>query len=353
VSSTFLIGPKLPIIDFQADGSTYGENMRHVLIALQAVLQANVINLTTSSPPANPTNGATYIVGGSPSGVWVGQANNIAYWSTDDPLFPTGAWFFYPPNKGWIVGNQADGNPYIFNGSAWVEIGGSGGGGVSGKWPGNWIGSNASGYSGSGGTVMHNGGNVGMELELFAAQPQTVQNPTATTPRSVQIQSPSLNVAAGLIDLAQNLTPGIVEDWFMSAEIVGNIFSRYFFGWTDQNQSNVPDYFFTDTPVGNFIGFRWSYGTDVNIKAICQTASFNETIVDTGISAITSRHDFEIVPSPSGIKFYVDGTLVATINTNVPASTTAMSTILSVDPKNNGSSNMNVNFYYVYALLNS
>ena len=68
----FIIGPKIPVIDEQADGSTYGNNMRQFLRMIQALLQANVINLTTANPPANPANGATYVVAAGATGVWTG-----------------------------------------------------------------------------------------------------------------------------------------------------------------------------------------------------------------------------------------------------------------------------------------
>ena len=125
MSTTYLVGPKIPVIDEQNDGSTYGDNMRHVLRMLQALVQCNVINLTTSNPPATPNNGDSYIVASAPTGLWAGQANNLAYWTTDDPNVPGGKWEFYPPFKGWVIGNQADGNLYVYNSTTWVVVGGS------------------------------------------------------------------------------------------------------------------------------------------------------------------------------------------------------------------------------------
>lgn len=228
------------------------------------------------------------------------------------------------------------------------------GGGVLGKWSGNWIGANAAGFTGSGGSAS-GGGNVGMNFVQVTGQPQTVQNPTATVPRGIQVQSPALNTASGYIDIEQNLTPGLVQDWFMNAQIVGTVSSRYFIGFTDTAQGNVATVFFSDTPNANFIGFRWSAGTDVNIKAVCCTSSANITVVDTGVSTVTGRHTYEIVPTSNGgtINFYIDGSLVATISTTVPTNTTAMASIFTVDGKNSGTTTFNINFYYVYTLLNS
>ena len=124
--SAFAIGPKLPVIDFQSDGSVYGDNMRHVLRMLQVLVEPNVISLALNAPPGAPNNGDTYIVAAGGTGVWAGQDQNIAYWTTDDPNNPGGDWEFYTPLKGWVAANQADGNLYKYTGSAWATFGGGG-----------------------------------------------------------------------------------------------------------------------------------------------------------------------------------------------------------------------------------
>ena len=129
--SSPIIGPKLPpVVDSEPDGATYGNDMRLLMRMLQVLIQPNVISMALSAPPASPANGATYIVGASPSGAWAGQANNFAFWTLDDPNVPTGKWEFYVPLEGWLVGNQADGNVYKFTGSAWTVFG-SGSGSVT------------------------------------------------------------------------------------------------------------------------------------------------------------------------------------------------------------------------------
>src|SRR5208337_3945664 len=160
-SNPYIIGPKIGVIDEQNDGSTYGDNMRQVLRMLQALLQPNIINMTTSVPPAAPTNGDTYVVASGPSGLWE----------------------FYAPLAGWLVVNRADGSIYTYSGTAWVKLSTGGGGGVSGKWPGNWIGSNAAGYFEG---AFGQGGNIGMDLAGYGAVAFNVQNPTATTPKGIK-----------------------------------------------------------------------------------------------------------------------------------------------------------------------
>ncbi len=118
-------GPKIPQLFVSALlGDNYYTAGEALLRGLQALVQLNVINLTTSIPPGIPSNGDTYVVAASPSpsGAWTGQANKIAYWSTDNPTVPSGEWEFYTPLAGWIVGNQTDGKVYAYNGSSWAAI---------------------------------------------------------------------------------------------------------------------------------------------------------------------------------------------------------------------------------------
>jgi hypothetical protein len=229
---------------------------------------------------------------------------------------------------------------------------GGGGGGVSGKWGGNVIGANAAGCEGNGGSNIENAGLLGMAFAQSTSQPQSLEPPTATLPQYINMQPAALNASSGYIDANTNITTGILTDWLMSAQMVGNIQSRYYFGLTSCAQGSVHSTFYTNTPNTNFIGFRWSAGTDTNIQAMCGTDSSHITLVDTGISAVTSRHTFEFVPaSATSVKFYIDGTLVATVSTNVPANTVAMSSICTMDLNNSGSSNGYINWWYVYAVL--
>jgi hypothetical protein len=113
------LGPKLPIMVSAALGDNWLSQGNSMLRALQPLIMANVISLYTTTPPPSPSNGATYIVPAGATGIWSSLATNIAYWSMDNPSSPNGEWEYYVPAKGWIVGCQADGNIYIFNGTTW------------------------------------------------------------------------------------------------------------------------------------------------------------------------------------------------------------------------------------------
>jgi hypothetical protein len=72
--------------------------------------------------------------------------------------------------------------------------------------------------------------------------------------------------------------------------------------------------------LGDFMGFRYSTVTaDTNWKACNGLVS--QTTTDSGVAADTNIHLFEIVCDDSvpNIKFYIDGTLVATNTTNLPS----------------------------------
>lgn len=78
----------------------------------------------------------------------------------------------------------------------------------------------------------------------------------------------------------------------------------------------------SDTPSGNFIGFRFSTAAgDTHWQAITQlTNTSSTTKVDTGISVNTSvQQQFAVIATTTSVLFYIDGNLVATTTTNIPA----------------------------------
>jgi hypothetical protein len=125
-------------MDSGALGDLYLNPGNGFLRMMQALIQGNVINLTTTVPPVSPANGDTYVVAAGATGVWAGKDKNIAYWTTRNLSFPTGSWDFYPPLSGWNVYNDADGLFYYYNGSSWVAVAGGLASG-SNIVPGNWF----------------------------------------------------------------------------------------------------------------------------------------------------------------------------------------------------------------------
>lgn len=239
-------------------------------------------------------------------------------------------------------------------GSGTLNITGAGGGGGALKrWPGNWIGFNAAAVVGEG--VLD--GNIGTTCTLTGASGGALISPTATQPKAVNQNAQSIGIlnSYGLLDTNLDVTTGILEDWLAKAALVGSTASRYWIGLSDQAFGAVATVFNTDTPAANFVGFRWSSTTDTNIVAICQTSSSTQTVVSTGVAFSSTPLLFEIVPLSNGtiITFYINGVLVATISTNVPATTVPLGSIIMFDGKNNGGTNAGTNTFYWYALLNA
>ena len=122
-------GPRRGLMINALTGDNFDTDFRKLLRAIDALLDAAVINLTTSAPPGSPSNGDAYIVKASGSGAWSGHDNALAIWTTDNPSAPSGEWEFYAAAKGMIVVNAADSLLYAWDGSAWTAVGSGGGGG--------------------------------------------------------------------------------------------------------------------------------------------------------------------------------------------------------------------------------
>jgi hypothetical protein len=77
----------------------------------------------------------------------------------------------------------------------------------------------------------------------------------------------------------------------------------------------------TDTPDKSTIGWLIDQGSFSHIQAYVATGGGSHTDVDTGVSPDTTNfHQYDIVPDATGtpMRFYIDGSLVATISTNIP-----------------------------------
>jgi len=231
--------------------------------------------------------------------------------------------------------------------TGWSGLGAPFGGGVSGKWTGNWGGFSAA--SGGGGTMLSQFG-----VDFVAVNPSfATQNPTSTQGKFVKLQSGGGNNGMGYDDNAANITLGILQDWIVKANLIGGTSSRYWIGMWDQAEGPTTG-LNTLTPSANLVAFRWDSVTGGNIIAVCQTDNSHQTVVDTGISTAHSVHTYEIVPVGSTVTFYIDGTLVATISTNVPTTSVVMRSIIIGDPEGSiGTSTLEIDLYYFWMLLAS
>lgn len=145
-------GPNLGLLINALTGDTFDVALRQFLRGHDALIMCAVLDRTLSAPPGSPANGDRHIVGPSPTGAWAGQVNAIAVWTTDNPITPGGLWEFYGPKAGFLAYSVADSALYEYSGTAWVAVGGGGGGSVFG----------ASGTSHSTGIVPDPGATAGV-----------------------------------------------------------------------------------------------------------------------------------------------------------------------------------------------
>lgn len=77
--------------------------------------QDSVLDIS-NSPPASGTLGDRYIIGTSPTGAWVGNANNIAEYNGV-------GWDITASNEGFAAWVEDEDMLYVYNGTAWVKFG--------------------------------------------------------------------------------------------------------------------------------------------------------------------------------------------------------------------------------------
>ncbi|UXN63382.1 DUF2793 domain-containing protein [Phyllobacterium sp. A18/5-2] len=87
---------------------THNEAIR----ALDALVQLSVAGRNAAEPPAEPQEGARYIVASAASGQWSGKDNQVAAWQD-------GAWAFFEPQEGWYAWVMEERTFAVFSQAAW------------------------------------------------------------------------------------------------------------------------------------------------------------------------------------------------------------------------------------------
>lgn len=88
--------------------------VNEALRALDALVQLAALDRDLTAPPAEPAEGARWIVAGGASGDWSGHDNEVAAWQD-------GGWSFYPPQTGWLCYVVDEGALVAWTGSAWAD----------------------------------------------------------------------------------------------------------------------------------------------------------------------------------------------------------------------------------------
>ena len=79
---------------------------------LEALVQPVAQTQGDNDPPAVPQEGASWIVGTSPTGAWAGQADAVATWTS-------GGWRFVTPVSGMTMWVEDRAVPALYAGGAW------------------------------------------------------------------------------------------------------------------------------------------------------------------------------------------------------------------------------------------
>jgi Protein of unknown function (DUF2793)/Right handed beta helix region len=93
------------------------------VLALDCLVQINVLDRDLAAPPASPIEGQRFIVASNPSGAWAGNAKAIA-------AFQDAAWVFYTPREGWLAWVGDEDKLVVYDGNGWI-LAASGGGSAS------------------------------------------------------------------------------------------------------------------------------------------------------------------------------------------------------------------------------
>ncbi|WP_298016167.1 DUF2793 domain-containing protein [uncultured Parasphingopyxis sp.] len=84
------------------------------LTLVDALLHPAVEAVGADVPTGAPEPGQAWIVGGSPSGAWAGQADMLAFWTG-------GGWRYMAPRPGMTVHLASAGVDVRYDGATWVE----------------------------------------------------------------------------------------------------------------------------------------------------------------------------------------------------------------------------------------
>lgn len=120
--------PNLSLPELAASQSQPHTTINAALRRLDALVQLTVTSIS-NAPPGSPADGDRYIVGTSPSGVWIGHDNEIA-------AFIGTAWVYWVPDIGWQAFVQDVAAPYVYGAGSpigWEALSTGGGGGGGGE----------------------------------------------------------------------------------------------------------------------------------------------------------------------------------------------------------------------------
>jgi hypothetical protein len=113
MSNTPRIGAPELVLSQATPETTVNEQVRYTEQGAGAFI---VKDKDLATPPGSPADGDAYIVAGSPTGAWSGQATKVAFYLSS-------AWAFVTPIEGTRAYVQDEDVDYRFDGAAWASLG--------------------------------------------------------------------------------------------------------------------------------------------------------------------------------------------------------------------------------------
>jgi hypothetical protein len=101
----------LPLVDGNQASQEVPHNTSIVGLDQLTNLAVSSVKTLSNTPPGAPANGDAHIVGGTPTGAWAGNADNVAYYYS--------GWKFFTPVEGMKVWAKDEDVIYIHDGTAW------------------------------------------------------------------------------------------------------------------------------------------------------------------------------------------------------------------------------------------
>lgn len=290
------------------------------------VLQDLVAEDILSDPPSDPTDRQAWLVGSSPSGAWTGNSNRVAIWGGE----ALGGWVFVIPWIGMTVWLASEGLPYIWTGSLWTPI------------PTDpLVHSDIFDDFVSGSLTSLGIGALGWNLRTSAgsadSHPAEVDHPGVIEIRT----STSGDVTA----LCLNGPTADIDGTFMFGDVALTLFVvaaldsvnvTYRLGLFSDADGNPPS---------NGVYFE-HLNTDTNWFAVCRQGG-TQTRVDTNLALSSEWLVMKLVRSGSSMKFYLDGALVATIDTNLPGDAVDLSPSMEVVPSSAALKRLHIDFFRI------
>lgn len=124
--------PRLGAPELVSAQATPETTVNEIVRYLEAfATRAIVKDRDLATPPGSPADGDAYLVAGSPTGAWTGQAAKIA-------IYINTAWVFVAVKEGFEIEVEDEDEAFTYRGGTWVASDTGGGGGGGGAWQLQW-----------------------------------------------------------------------------------------------------------------------------------------------------------------------------------------------------------------------